>query len=242
MAQSSYQNNQAVFRGCFAAPILELYHGAKGGPRVPERANLASMLRSKFYSKSEAESTWLTLASSDKLCLEVSLDSLSQQIFASLPQELRTLSCNPQRPRVHIDVHILSRVAGSHESALKLNSIVSPDSDGRRFLDPIIHSYVKAATSHRTERCELCEPKTVSVTRHYFIPKGTPKLALQQGWHGRHDPDKVANICRLCHDFVHRFASRRVLAERYHSLGLLTNNERILHWTTMLGRVGRMIR
>lgn len=65
-------------------------------------------------------------------------------------------------------------------------------------------------------QCEICE-RTLPLTKHHLIPRmmhprlkkqGTPKEILY----------RTADICRLCHNAVHRFFSEKELAFEYNTI------------------------
>lgn len=73
--------------------------------------------------------------------------------------------------------------------------------------------------------CEICDRQT-SLTEHHVYPKEMHKTMLKRGILDE-KLNETIRICRLCHSTVHRFFSNKELAEKYFTLDLLMQDERM---------------
>ena len=64
--------------------------------------------------------------------------------------------------------------------------------------------------------CEMCE-RYMPLTRHHLMPRMMHARLRKQGFE-RDVLCRTCNICRLCHDAVHRFFSEKELALEYNTV------------------------
>lgn len=79
--------------------------------------------------------------------------------------------------------------------------------------------------------CEMCHRAT-KVTDHHLIPRSEHSRFVKRGYKmsflkGR---ENIAEICRPCHNTVHRFASNKELADKYETTEKLLAEEPIQKW------------
>jgi hypothetical protein len=113
-------------------------------------------------------------------------------------------------------------------------------------LAPVLTEYVTAATAPPpppkstradVEGCELCGRDWIPLTYHHLIPRFVHEKAVKRGWHRPEDLNNVAWLCRLCHSFVHRFASHEDLARHYYTVELLLKEEEVVRFAKYASRV-----
>jgi protein-arginine kinase activator protein McsA len=86
-------------------------------------------------------------------------------------------------------------------------------------------------------RCALCE-RDRPLTFHHLIPK---TLHRKPRYRKRHDPgERMAGVdlCRDCHDAVHRFIDHRRLAECYRTLEALRTHPEVAKFVAWVRRRG----
>ena len=67
--------------------------------------------------------------------------------------------------------------------------------------------------------CLVCERK-VRLTRHHLYPREVHRTLLKKGYDNA-DLLKTIDVCRLCHNTIHRFYTNDELARSFYSLELL---------------------
>ena len=67
--------------------------------------------------------------------------------------------------------------------------------------------------------CLVCERK-VRLTRHHLYPREVHRTLLKKGYDNA-DLLKTIDVCRLCHNTIHRFHTNDELARSFYSLELL---------------------
>jgi hypothetical protein len=60
---------------------------------------------------------------------------------------------------------------------------------------------------------------------------------LKRGWHEEWELNKVAWLCRACHNFVHRVATNEELARDFYSVELLREREDVARFVGWVGGV-----
>eukprot|EP01026_Neomeris_dumetosa_P015221 TRINITY_DN1576_c0_g1_i10.p3 TRINITY_DN1576_c0_g1~~TRINITY_DN1576_c0_g1_i10.p3 ORF type:complete len:202 (+),score=23.31 TRINITY_DN1576_c0_g1_i10:278-883(+) len=73
--------------------------------------------------------------------------------------------------------------------------------------------------------CELCQRFTF-LTRHHLIPRETHKHMKKKGL-TLEELCKCILICRQCHSAIHHFISNKEMAQYYHTLDRLLENEQV---------------
>ncbi|WP_415898782.1 hypothetical protein [Neptuniibacter sp. QD48_11] len=74
--------------------------------------------------------------------------------------------------------------------------------------------------------CPLCK-RTLLLTFHHLIPKKMHRRYYFSKRYSREELNRGINICRCCHDAVHRAFDEMTLAKEYHSLGQLLSSSKI---------------
>ncbi|ROT42750.1 hypothetical protein SODALDRAFT_326909 [Sodiomyces alkalinus F11] len=191
------------------------------------------------------------------------IDYIANQAFESLPEDLRSLS----RPAWAASPDLQSRYAlpltSSDTSVLILPTldpaiassltaygiIDNDDADAvPALLAPVLTAYVTTITTTpppprqgraqaEEEGCELCGRDWVPLTYHHLIPRFVHDKALKRGWHPAEALQNVAWLCRLCHSFVHRFASHEELARYYFTVDRLLAEEEVVRFARYASRV-----
>ncbi|CZT23355.1 related to 2-haloalkanoic acid dehalogenase [Ramularia collo-cygni] len=247
--------NFDVFRDCLSTSIIQRLApdgGGKGSTKkkVKGRKNeIKPVVRSI---EGEVEN--------DAAELGDFVEYLAEEIFLSLPSDLRTLSYSAIQDdadlgttySVPMDTMLLERFVEAlpltvADSLTSYNLIVSP-SDLDRFLEPAFSTYITSTTSvppehtpslaaSRPEGCEICEREHLPLTYHHLIPRAVHTKAVKRGWHREWELNKVAWLCRACHSFVHKIESNEVLAKDYYSVELLIEREDVQKWAGWVGRI-----
>lgn len=184
-------------------------------------------------------------------------DYLAAEIFASLPEELKSLSYHALRNDVALAEkwslpltlsmleELCAHIAGDVTDTLIAYGLIEPpQSDLQSFLAPVFSGYVAAVTTPppkwadtRTNACQICERNWVPMTYHHLIPKEVHAKALKRGWYEEHQLNSVAWLCRACHSFVHRMASNEELAREWHTVDLICEREDVQKWAQWVQRV-----
>lgn len=181
---------------------------------------------------------------------------LSAEIFTSLPDDLRTLSYSAMyndselvsRYSDPISQDVLSELIDtlppSITDSLVAYGLASSASATSSFLSPIFTAYVTSTTappppwqSTRASSCELCARSWIPLTYHHLIPRGVHAKALKRGWVEEWELNKVAWLCRACHNFVHSVATNEELAREWSSVERLLEREDVRSFTEWVGRV-----
>ena len=185
---------------------------------------------------------------------------LAEEIFSSLPAEIRTLSFaniqdNPslsERYSLPLDSRELERIVKAlpppTTDSLVSYGLIEEPSDLERFFEPIISSYISTAiapppeytpavTASRPPGCEICDREHLPLTYHHLIPRQIHVKAVKRRWHREWELNKVAWLCRACHSYVHSIASNEELAKEYHDVDLLLQREDVQRFAAWVGRV-----
>lgn len=185
---------------------------------------------------------------------------LAEQLFTSLPTDLRTLSY----AQVQEDAALKVKYAVPMETSLLEDltkplplsipdslcsyDLLSDPSDLEKFLEPVLTSYITSTTSpppeytpsvtaSRPDGCEICQREQLPLTYHHLIPRQVHAKVVKRGWHGEWELQKVAWLCRACHSFVHKIASNEELAREWYSVELLLEREDVQKWAGWVGKV-----
>jgi len=76
--------------------------------------------------------------------------------------------------------------------------------------------------------CVMCE-RHMPLTKHHVRPRTMHEKYLKLGFK-QEELNFCINICRPCHDAVHRTEDEATLAEKYYSLELLLGHEKVQNW------------
>jgi hypothetical protein len=79
--------------------------------------------------------------------------------------------------------------------------------------------------------CEMCKRDT-RITDHHLIPRSEHSRFVKRGlkMNFLKGKENIAEICRPCHNAVHRFASNKELADRYDTVEKLMAEPDIQRW------------
>jgi 5-methylcytosine-specific restriction endonuclease McrA len=136
----------------------------------------------------------------------------------------------------------------STTDSLDTYGLISDVKSLERFIDPILTSYISTTTSpppeytpaiaaSRPDGCEICSREHIPLTYHHLIPRQTHAKAIKRGWHKDWELNKVAWLCRACHNYVHKIASNEELAKEYYDVDLLLAREDVQKFAAWVGRV-----
>lgn len=186
-------------------------------------------------------------------------DYIASEAFESFPNDLKTLNhvewtaskdlqARYALPLTGLDVaSILPGLSPSVPESLITYGIIDGVKQGApELLAPVLNEYIAAVTAAppppRTTRddaegCELCGRDWIPLTYHHLIPRFVHEKAIKRGWHKPEDLENVAWLCRLCHSFVHRFASHEELARRYYAVEMLLEEDEVVKFAKYASRV-----
>lgn len=184
-------------------------------------------------------------------------DFLANEIFPSLPQELKKVSYQALQDDVQLSdkwslplslntyEEIVDLVPPSVTDSLEAYGLVEPPkSDLQTFLSPVIAAYLSAATvappkwsATKVTACEICERDWVPMTYHHLIPKDVHAKVLKRGWHEEQQLNSVAWLCRACHSFVHRMASNEELAKEWYTVERICQRNDVQKWAMWARKV-----
>jgi len=182
---------------------------------------------------------------------------LANEIFATLPDDLRTLSYGSiqndaelaEKYSTPLDTavydSILNTLSPTVADSLVSYSLLLPSMDMGRMLEPIFTSYIATVASAppehtpttRGSECEICDRQHLPLTYHHLIPRQMHTKAVKRGWAKDWELQKVAWLCRACHSFVHRIASNEELARELNSMDKLIEREDVQSWAKWVGRI-----
>jgi 5-methylcytosine-specific restriction endonuclease McrA len=86
-------------------------------------------------------------------------------------------------------------------------------------------------------RCALCE-RDRPLTFHHLIPKALHRRKRYARQYTKEELARGVDLCRDCHDAVHRFLTEKQLGEAYHTLELLREHPdvaRFVAWVRTRG-------
>lgn len=144
---------------------------------------------------------------------------------------------------------ILEHVPLAVSDSLSAYGLISPTlANLDRFVEPVLTSYVEAATTappeytpalsaSRPDGCEICGREHLPLTYHHLIPRQMHEKAVKRGWHRPWELGKVAWLCRACHSFVHRTLTNEELARDWFEIDKLIEREDVRKWADWVGRI-----
>ncbi|OQO12468.1 hypothetical protein B0A48_03110 [Cryoendolithus antarcticus] len=237
MIVESERDNFEVFRDCLSTPLIDTL-APRPAPRRRARGR-------KNEIKPVVQDT-----GGDTSAAELSdfIEYIAEEIFTSLPPELRSLSYAAikddatlvQRyatPFVGAQLDaVLGPLPASIVESLTSYSLLADVSDLPKLLSPVLSAYITTTTSpppeytpsltaSRPSECEICAREQLPLTYHHLIPREMHAKAVKRGWHAEWELNKVAWICRQCHSFLHKIASNEELAKELFSVELLLERE-----------------
>ncbi|KAK1084353.1 hypothetical protein LTR33_002710 [Friedmanniomyces endolithicus] len=188
------------------------------------------------------------------------VEFLAEEIFVSLPSDLRSLSYaaiqdNPSlKTKYDIPLEpvlltaLVDHLPPTTSDSLQTYALIPSPSDLDRFLAPILETYTTTTTSPppeytpaltatRPAGCEICGREHLPLTYHHLIPRQMHAKAVKWGWHREWELQKVAWLCRACHSYLHRVATNEELARELYSVELILEREDVGKWARWVGRV-----
>lgn len=78
------------------------------------------------------------------------------------------------------------------------------------------------------EPCELCERTALPLTEHHLVPRARHNKKVKRDL-GK-DRNKVAMICRPCHNQIHDLFTEKELERSFYTIELLLANEDVQKW------------
>jgi hypothetical protein len=77
--------------------------------------------------------------------------------------------------------------------------------------------------------CEICE-REINLTRHHLIPREMHERVAKKTGATKDYLNRTISVCRMCHSSIHRFFTNSQLAESYHTLDALMEDERMVKY------------
>ena len=90
--------------------------------------------------------------------------------------------------------------------------------------------------------CEICE-REIKLTRHHLIPREMHERISKKTGATKICLNRTISVCRMCHSSIHRFFTNSELAETYHTLDALMDDDRMVkyaRWASSLTGRGNM--
>ncbi|KAK5113502.1 hypothetical protein LTR62_003371 [Meristemomyces frigidus] len=185
---------------------------------------------------------------------------LAEEIFLSLPANLRTLSYattqdEPELKETYsipLDTALLETIVEhlppTISDSLETYGLIKDPADLDKFLEPVLESYITATisppseytpaiTASRPDGCEICSREHLPLTYHHLIPRQMHAKAVKRGWHKEWELSKVAWLCRACHTYVHKILTNEELAKEWYNVELLVEREDVHKWAKWVGSV-----
>ncbi|CAI4214659.1 unnamed protein product [Parascedosporium putredinis] len=241
--------NYDTFRDCLASAILPRLAAPSAKPRG-RRARQRPRRRQKERSTATAPTVSGVGQSTAAEDLAEFIDYVATETFASLPEELRTLTyhtwttsssssssqtpSNPNTPPLtgqDTADRILPSLDPSVESSLSTYGVAPPPQTPHEFLAPVVTAYLRAVgatppPAPRTTKadaagCEMCGRDWV----------------VRRGWHPKESLENVAWLCGACHRFVHAFAGHEELAREYYTVERLMAQDKVREWAEWAGKL-----
>lgn len=237
MITSEEAENYNHLRDCLSSIVIEKFstrRTAKSSPKRRSKGRKNSIKNSAENTQDDSQeddpaelSDFIEVSTSTLLCENVALSGqyLSADIYASLPDELRTISYavtqnNPnitEKYTIPLESDIMStlveRISPTISDSFCSYGLVGEPSDLERFLEPVFNNYLTAATSappeytpaliaSRPDGCEICAREHLQLTYHHLIPRQIHAKAVKRGWHKEWQLNKV---CWLVGDWIVSF-------------------------------------
>ena len=175
--------NLAIFRDSLFSVVLEKLN--------PQQRKRHKKTRSKSGSGSVSNAIDTVNSTADAAQVAEFSGYLADEIFPSLPQDLRQISYQAVQKDVNLSdkwslplsLNTYEEIAdltppAVHDSLVSYGLIEPPKSDVQSFLAPALVTYLTAATATppkwietKVTACEICERDWVPMTYHHLIPK-----------------------------------------------------------------------
>jgi len=186
------------------------------------------------------------------------IDYIASETFASLPQDLQSLThygwadseALRERyggPLTGADVPALApSLSPSVADSLSAYGIATAAQGVPELLAPVVSAYIAGAvtpppppisTKAAAAGCELCGRDWIPLSYHHLIPRFVHAKAVKRGWHRPDELQNVAWLCGACHRFCHRFASHEDLARKYYTVELLLQQDEIVRFAEWVGKL-----
>lgn len=84
-------------------------------------------------------------------------------------------------------------------------------------------------------KCPLCN-RTTALTFHHLIPRKVHRRAHFKKHYSKSELNQGVNICRNCHNGIHRRYDEMSLAKRLHTLDALLRDEELSRFFTWVSK------
>nr|POF15041.1 uncharacterized protein yisb [Quercus suber] len=255
MILSSESPNFEIFRDSLSTLVLERLAPSSSSARGKNGATRKRGIKGR---KNEIKPVVRSDEDQEEDGAELSefVEYLAEEIFLSLPSDLRSLTY----AQIQDDAHLAEKYSVPMDSALVQElvenlpvsthdslttyDLIPPSSSQERFLEQVVSTYIATASAAPPEHmpsvlatgCEICEREHLPLTYHHLIPRQMHVKAVKRGWAKEWELDKVAWLCRACHSFVHKIASNEELAKELNSVETLMEREDVLKWAAWVGK------
>lgn len=261
--ENDNDGNSDTFRDCIFSIIVEKYaDSSKKASKTVKRGGggggAKKIAKRETQPGENTEGTEYAAAKeADASALAEFSDYLATEIFASLPDDLKSLSYHAiqndaalsEKWSLPLTLSIVEEVSayisGDVVDSLATYAIIEPPkSDIQSFMAGVLSIFVAAVTvpppkwvDTKTSACEICERDWVPMTYHHLIPRQIHSKVLKRGWHEEQQLNSVAWLCRACHSFVHRMASNEELAREWYTVDRICEREDVQKWAQWVRRV-----
>jgi hypothetical protein len=188
----------------------------------------------------------------------ICLQYIANEIFTSLPKDLRTLTYSAyiHSPSLqsrytsplpaHAASSILAPLSPSITDTLTTYGYLSPHQTLTEYLSPHLSTYIAtlvspppppSSTKVLATGCEICQREHIPLTYHHLIPRSVHAKVLKRGWHTEEKLNDVAWLCRACHSFVHGIAGNEELARKWWTVERLLEREDVKGFAAWVGGV-----
>lgn len=243
MAGSSARSNCDIFLDCFWHHVclsyrVSRYQEVHKGDAQGVFYGLSGQAAGKSPEGEVVQHTYQTL-----------LDRFAIRLFMALPPDLSTFSAqkaqdspeNYSKPySISKTMLICSSLPDDLDDSSKDYLGITKGANLKRLYVPILCDYVKAA-SHNYGTCEICQRHRFKLTEHHLIPRVMHGQLLMQGPCGKYQLNRVAWLCRGCHEFIHHRIKPHVLAQKYPSVELLLRRPDVREWAKSIRKIVRKV-
>jgi hypothetical protein len=250
--------NSDTFRDCIFSIIVEkCADSTKKASKTVKKSSGAKKIAKQETQPCENPGTEYTAKEADASALAEFSDYLATEIFASLPDDLKSLSYHAMQNDAELSEkwslpltlsvveEVSAYILGDVVDSLATYAIIEPPkSDIQSFMAGVLFAFVSAVTipppkwvDTKTSACEICERDWVPMTYHHLIPRQIHSKVLKRGWHEEQQLNSVAWLCRACHSFVHRMASNEELAREWYTVDRICEREDVQKWAQWVRRV-----
>ena len=244
MARNSARTNHDIFAECFWHHVC-LSYGFTRYQEVHRRDGQGGFSGSSHPTAGKSPEGEVPQHTCQAL-----LDSFATRLFMALPPELKSISVQKAQefPEYYSKIYSISKtmliclnLPDDLDDSSKDYLSIAKGADLKRLYLPILCDYVKAA-SQNYGSCEICQRHRFKLTRHHLIPRVMHDRLLKQGSCGRYQLNRVAWLCRGCHEFIHHRIKPHVLAQTYPSVELLLRRPDVREWAKSIRNIVRKVR